>query len=90
MLRDCSSEALPVSIRYLPIVTVLNPVQQRVVKSVGAACLTAATAPKVALIQGPPGTGKTSTIVALVLNIIYRFRHYNAKVRGRGGEDRSF
>ena len=70
-------EDYPLALGQLPEIRSLNEEQHRIVKSVGRACTTRMMEPHISLIQGPPGTGKTSTIVALILQIIFRFRHYN-------------
>merc|ERR1719232_732533 len=40
-------------------------------------CTTNLATPQVAIIQGPPGTGKSTTVAAMVLQIIFRWRKMN-------------
>ena len=37
-------------------------------------CTTNMSTPQAAIIQGPPGTGKSTTIAAMVLQIIFRWK----------------
>ena len=55
----------------------LNSEQKRIVTSVAKLCTTDMHQPRVALLQGPPGTGKSTTITALVLQMLYRSKRIN-------------
>ncbi|XP_050717297.1 uncharacterized protein LOC126999018 isoform X2 [Eriocheir sinensis] len=48
----------------------LNEVQEKAVTTVSSKCMYDSYIPKLSLIHGPPGTGKTSTIVALVAQLV--------------------
>jgi len=74
-LSTGAADAILPEISINPMVCKLNKSQEDVVRGVALACVGNAEEPSVSLIQGPPGTGKTSTIVALVLQIIARARH---------------
>ena len=52
----------------------LNGDQRRIMSACASMCTTNPTTPQAAIIQGPPGTGKSTTISAMVLQIIFRWR----------------
>ena len=62
---------LHASIKDLPQIKKLNSVQKRSIVSIGRAAMTDPLTPHVSLLQGPPGTGKSSTIVGVVLQILF-------------------
>ena len=64
-------------IASLPQMRNLNEKQTHIVKSVARVCTSVRDANNICLVQGPPGTGKTTTIVATILQIFSRHRHYN-------------
>ena len=55
----------------------LNGDQKRVMSACASMCTTNLTTPQAAIIQGPPGTGKSTTVAAMVLQIIFRWRKMN-------------
>lgn len=61
----------------LPQMKNLNEKQTHIVKSVARVCTSVRDANNICLVQGPPGTGKTTTIVATILQIFSRHRHYH-------------
>ena len=58
----------------------LNSVQKRSIVSIARNCISEPQSVNVSLLQGPPGTGKSSTIVGLLLQILY------ASLRGMNRE----
>lgn len=65
------SEHLHATIKDISNLSKLNPVQKRCIVSVARNCITEPQSVNVSLLQGPPGTGKSSTIVGLLLQILY-------------------
>ena len=65
------SEHLHAAIKDVPQLSKLNSTQKRTVVSVARSCVTDPEVANINLIQGPPGTGKSSTIVGLLLQILY-------------------
>ena len=58
----------------------LNPDQAKVMSACASMCTSNMNTPQAAIIQGPPGTGKSTTIAAMVLQIIFRWkRQYPGK-----------
>lgn len=55
----------------------LNNEQKRIMLSGARICTSNMNVPQAALIQGPPGTGKSTTITAMVMQIIARWRKNN-------------
>ena len=55
----------------------LNGDQKRIMSACASMCTTNLATPQVAIIQGPPGTGKSTTVAAMVLQIIFRWRKMN-------------
>ena len=65
------TEHLHANIKDISNLSKLNPVQKRSIVSVARNCITEPLNVNVSLLQGPPGTGKSSTIVGLLLQILY-------------------
>ena len=65
------TEHLHATIKDISNLSKLNPVQKRSIVSVARNCITEPLNVNVSLLQGPPGTGKSSTIVGLLLQILY-------------------
>ena len=64
----------------------LNGDQRKIMSACASMCTTNLSTPQAAIIQGPPGTGKSTTIAAMVLQIIFRWRKNNpAPVANQGG-----
>lgn len=56
----------------------LNEMQSSVVRNVARLCTTNLAEPQLALIQGPPGTGKTTTITGIIMQLVFRWKHFYA------------
>ena len=69
--QGLGTEHLHATIKDIPQLSKLNSTQKKSIVSVGRTCLTDPSVANVSLIQGPPGTGKSSTIVGLLLQILY-------------------
>ena len=65
------TEHLHATIKDLSNLSKLNPVQKKSIVSVARSCTAEPLNVNVSLLQGPPGTGKSSTIVGLLLQILY-------------------
>ena len=74
------TEHLHATIKDIPSLSKLNAVQKRSIVSVARNCIAEPQNVNVSLLQGPPGTGKSSTIVGLLLQILY------ASLRGSNRE----
>lgn len=53
----------------------LNAEQKRIMSACASMCTTNLKSPQAVVIQGPPGTGKSTTITAMILQIIFRWKH---------------
>ena len=69
------TEHLHATIKDISNLSKLNPVQKKSIVSVARNCTTEPLNVNVSLLQGPPGTGKSSTIVGLLLQILYTSLH---------------
>ena len=54
----------------------LNLEQKKIMSACASMATTNSRTPQAAIIQGPPGTGKSTTIAAMIMQIIFRSRYY--------------
>lgn len=53
----------------------LNSEQKKIMSACASMCTTNLKSPQSVIIQGPPGTGKSTTITAMILQIIFKWKH---------------
>ena len=66
-----ASQHLHARLASLPALGRLNPAQRGVVVGAARAVRGDPAVPRVCLVQGPPGTGKSTTLAALILQVLY-------------------